>query len=137
VLSSSPEFNPSLLAKFGREVASPLEIEKTTAADKHGSPPAPLGASAVGFIDIDSQDVVLSTWKAAENGDGYILRFYNTTERPVTARVRFPEMRFETVYHVNAVEVNQEPLTGQQAAISLAVRAHEIYSLRITGFKLK
>lgn len=135
-LSSNSEFNPSLLARFGREAASPLEIEKTTAADKHGSPPEPMSATAAGFIDIDSPDVVLSTWKAAEDGDGYILRFYNTTDRPVTAQVRFPELRFETVRHANAVEVNQGPLTVQQSGIPLALKPHEIYSLRITGFKL-
>jgi alpha-mannosidase len=136
-LSSSSEFNPSLLARFGREAASPLEIEKTTAADKHGSPPETMSATAAGFIDIDSPDVVLSTWKAAEDGDGYILRFYNTTDRPVTAQVRFPEMQFEAVRHTNAVEVNQEPLTVQQSGIPLALKPHGIYSLRITGFKLK
>ena len=135
-LTSSSEFDPSQLARFGRESANPLEIDKVTALAKHDSPSEPLGTSPTGFIDIDSPDVILSTWKGAEDGDGYILRFYNTSDRPTATRVRFPGLRFEKAYHASAVEVDQEPLTVQPTGISLALRPHEIYSLRIVGFKL-
>jgi alpha-mannosidase len=135
-LSSTPEFNSSALARFGRESANPLEVKKIAPADKHGQPVEPLSTSAKGFIQIDSDDLILSTWKAAEDGSGDILRFYNTTDRPVSAHVRFPGLQFGSVYHVNDAEVNQAPIASAKNDISLSLGAHEIYSLRIEGFKL-
>jgi alpha-mannosidase len=143
-ISSAAQFDPASLARFGRELATPLEIDEISSADRYfnrvaqyGSPPEPLHLPEAGFIKINTNDIVLSTWKAAEDDIGYILRFYNTTDRSVTARVGFPHLRFENVYCTNAVEVNQEPLVPREGEITLALKPHEIYSLRITGFRLE
>lgn len=136
-LASFAQFDPSDLTRFAKEATDPLEFEMITAADKHGAPPEPLDLPQGGFITIDSRDVVLSTWKGTEDGDGYVLRFYNTTDRPVSARVRFPNLKFQRASHTNAVETNQEALASPGGNITLALKPHEIYSLRITGFGLK
>jgi hypothetical protein len=143
-ISSVAQFDPASLARFGREQATPLEIDEISSADRYflrvaryGYPPDPLKLPEAGFIKIDTNDVVLSTWKAAEDDIGYILRFYNTTDRSVSARVGFPHLRFENVYRTNAVEVNQDPLEPREGEITLALKPHEVYSLRITGFRLE
>lgn len=103
--SSSADFNAS---RLGREAGNPLEILNVTPADRHDSPPELLDLSPTGFIDINSQDVVLSTGKAADSGDGCLLRFYHTTGRPVAARFPFPGLRFDKPNHVNGMEIDQE-----------------------------
>jgi alpha-mannosidase len=89
-----------------------------------------------GFIEIDSKDVVLSTWKPAEDGKGYVLRFYNTTDKPVVAHVGFPLLEFESVYQVNGLESYESPLAARQGQLELALKPHEIFSVRVVGFRL-
>jgi alpha-mannosidase len=136
-LSSSREFDPAELARFGREAASPLEFERVTRAAKHDSPPEPLTQSETGFIAIDGKEVVLSTWKAADDGEGYILRFYNTTDSPTTARVGLPNLQFDRVFRVNGLQVNQEAVVTGGADFTLSFAAHEIVSVKIMGLKLR
>jgi hypothetical protein len=136
-LSSASQFDPPALTKFGKEATTPLEFVKVTAADKHDAPPEPLDLREGQFLSLDNSDVVLSLWKAAEDGNGHILRFYNTADRPVTARVGFPRLQFAKAYRTSGVEADQQPLTTQDGQITLALQPHEIYSVRITGMGLK
>jgi hypothetical protein len=136
-ISSAAQFDPASLARFGREQARPLEIDTVSSVDKNDHPPEPLELPEGGFIEIDSNDVVLSTWKPAEDGSGYILRFYNTTDKPVVAHVGFPLLEFESLYRTNGLETNEAPLTAPQGQVTLALNPHEIYSLRVVGFRLR
>jgi hypothetical protein len=168
-LTSTTQFDPTGLAQFGREEASPLEFDNVTASDKRdpafsgptaltvweraqasrqqpggltspdkpSSASEPLGPIATSFIEIDPGEAILSTWKGAEDGDGYILRLYNTKDQPVVARLGFPHFHFDRVYRCNLVEVNQEALDPQQGRVVLPLGPHEIGTIRVTGFRLR
>jgi alpha-mannosidase len=136
-LTSGAQFDPSNLARLGREATNPFGVQKVTTADKAGTPLEPLDVVENGFATVDPAEILLTEWKGAEDGDGYILRFYNTTERPVTGSVRFPRFQFEKVYRTNAVEVNREALRATQGQIALSLGPHENYSVRIVGFRLR
>jgi alpha-mannosidase len=41
------------------------------------------------LVDIDSDDLVLSAIKAADDGDGIIVRFYNSGEKTLIGRILF------------------------------------------------
>ena len=135
-ICSTPQFEPATLARFGREQTSPLQIDWVDAVDRYGHPPRPLDMPEAGFIEIDSKDIVLSTWKPAEDGKGYVLRFYNTTDKLVVAHVGFPLLEFESVYQINGLESGESPLTARQGQLELALGPHEISSLRVVGLRL-
>jgi hypothetical protein len=135
-LSSTSQFEPATLARFGREQTSPLQIDRVDAVDRYGHPPRPLDSPEAGFIDIDTRDVVLSTWKPAEDGKGYVLRFYNTTDHPVVAHVGFPLLEFDSVYQVSGLEIGESPVTMREKQLELALKPHEIASLRVVGLRL-
>jgi hypothetical protein len=135
-ISSASRFEPAMLARFGREQASPLQIDRVDAVDRYNHPPEPLDMPEAGFMEIDTSHVVLSTWKPADDGNGYVLRFYNTTDGPVVAHVRFPLLEFDNAQQVNGLEANQSPLNARGGQLELALKPHEIFSLRATGFRL-
>ena len=135
-ISSTSQFDPARLARFGREQTNPLQIDRVDAVDRYGHPPRPLEMPEAGFIEIDSKDVVLSTWKPAEDGKGYVLRFYNTTGKPVVAHVGFPLLEFESAYQVNGLESGESPLTAREGQLELPLKPHEIVSVKVLGFRL-
>jgi alpha-mannosidase len=92
---------------------------------------------ATSFIELDPGEAILSTWKGAEDGDGYILRLYNTKDQPLVAKLGFPHFHFDRVYRCNLVEVNQEALDPQQGRVVLPLGPHEIGTVRVTGFRLR
>ncbi len=120
----------SARASLQRAVALP-------APDNATSPTEPLDPAATGFVEIEPQDVVLSMWKGSEDGEGYVVRLYNTTDRTVAAEVEFPHFAFERVYRCNLIEVNEDEVRAQQGRIKLSLGPHEIQSLRITGLRIK
>ncbi len=137
-LTSRPQFDPSALYRFRKEATNPLEVLQVTGMDKYGSPPEPLASAGAGFIKVSSDDVVLTAWKGAEDGHGYILRFYNTTDKPVAgAVITFPSLSFDRVVRSNAVEVTQGEIRSDGGRIVLSFKPHEIKTLRVIGFRLK
>jgi alpha-mannosidase len=100
-------------------------------------PPGTLDPIKGSFIDVDPGEVTLTTWKGAEDGEGYILRLYNTQDRPVEASIAFPQFQFDQAYRCNLLEVNQEALDTPQGRVVLSLAPHEIGSIRVTGFRLK
>ena len=135
-LSSASAFAPANLARFGREQAAPLEIDRVDAVDRYGYPPRPLRAPTAGFIQIDASEVVLSVLKPADDGKGHVLRFYNTTDKPVVARVRFPGLEFDSAESVDPLESKGSPIGTRGGQLELAMGPHAISALRVIGFRL-
>lgn len=136
-LTSNQGWDPAALARFGRELNTPLETNTVLIPrDKRDSSAAILSASPTAFVEIDSPAVLLSAWKGAEDGDGYLLRFYNATGESAAAKVQFPHFEFDQVYATNALEVNQRPLNSTGGQLLLSLRPHEVQSVRIKGLRV-
>jgi len=137
-IMSDRRFDPAALTRFGMETNRPLELDASPISrTRTGTPTEPLNPAEESFIQIQGAEVILSTWKGAEDGNGYILRFYNTSDRPVTTRVEFPNLQFDSLDRTNAVEADQQAIPSEQGRIALSLRPHEIYSLRVKGFRLR
>lgn len=57
------------------------------------------------YFKIDNKDIVLSMFKCAEDGNGYILRVFNASNTTQTAKVEFTP-QIKTVYECNLNEEN-------------------------------
>ncbi len=81
------------------------------------------------LITVSAPNVIVETIKRAENGNGLIVRCYESQRRRgvVTLTCAFPLARVEKV---NLLEETQETLIAQGNQVTLYVRPYEIVSLR-------
>ena len=82
------------------------------------------------FLIPSSSNIILETIKRAEDGDGFIVRFYESQRQrgPVTLTAAFPLARVEKV---NLLEETQEVLEPDGSQVTLFVKPYEIVSLRV------
>ncbi len=86
--------------------------------------------TSVFFVRCDAQNIIIETVKRAEDGDGCIIRFYESQRRrgEVTIITAFP---LERVEKVNLLEESQGELAPVGSQVSLFVKPYEIVSLRL------
>ncbi len=144
VVTSAPATDAANLSRVGWEEITPLESDIVTTQDKAlgVSSPAPaaanatstqhLGADQSSFLTLDDPNVLLETWKPAEDGNGTILRFldFGGTERNVA--VHTPFLHLAHVYQTDAVERGQTEVEVQGSnEFHFTLHPHEILTLRL------
>ena len=82
------------------------------------------------LIAVDRENIVIETIKWAENGDGLIVRLYESQRQRgnVTLSTSFPIARAEIV---NLLEETQEKLAHADRQVSLPIKPYQIVTLRI------
>jgi alpha-mannosidase len=84
----------------------------------------------ISLINVTNPNIVIETIKRAEDGNGIIVRLYESQRRrgPVTLTTSFP---LREVWHTNLLEENDVALavTGQQ--VTFDMRPYEIVTLRL------
>jgi len=131
--TSSPETDARALTRMGWEEATPLEINEVTTQDKALDIPRSLPAS-MSFAEIDRSDILLQTWKVAEDGNGTILRFLNFGDEQETVSVSLPFMKATSAWLCTALEHNRSeiPLKDMRR-LFFEIRPHEITTVRLTS----
>ncbi len=143
------------LSRMGWEEATPLEVDTVTTQDKasgvsaQNAPHAAALATGVpatagcsqgldggqgSFFDTSDANILLETWKPAEDGNGTILRFLDLggTERSVTARI--PCLHPDRAWQTDAVERDQAAIpVAEDGRIQFTIHPHEIATLRIVA----
>ncbi len=81
---------------------------------------------------VDQPHVIIETIKQAEDGNGLIIRLYESQRYrgPVTLHFGIP---VEQVHRCNLLEIDSETLEVQNNAVTLDLRPYEIVSLRCQG----
>ena len=153
VVTSAASTIPADLSRMGWEEITPLEADIVTTQDKAiGAAPASQSSGElqpsdnrtdldhrVGldekqqhFLEVEDPNVLLETWKPAEDGDGTVMRFldFGGTERTVT--VRIPNLRLDRVWQTDAVERGKAPLpVTSDGQFHFTMHPHEIVTLRV------
>lgn len=82
------------------------------------------------LIAIEQRNIVIETVKQAEDGQGIIVRFYESQRRrgPVTLTTGFP---LRAAWHTNLLEHNEHEVTVHGQQVTLAVHPYEIVTLRL------
>lgn len=134
VVTSAATTDAAALSRMGWEVATPMEVDAVADQDKASSVPRPLTADSGSFLDVADPDLLLETWKPAEDGNGTVLRFLDLGGVARTVTVRTPLIKLEKVWETDAVERNKEPLAVVGAdGFQVAVKPHEIVTVRVVG----
>jgi len=132
VLSSAKDFNPPALSHLGWESMEAPQIDSVINQDKVGNPDEPLPAEGASFLEVNAPNIVLVTWKLAEDGKGTILRLQETAGLPAEATLVLPRSHVQSASLCNSVEDHLRDLTVKDNQIQLAFRPHEVLTVRLT-----
>ena len=69
--------------------------------------PSPIEETAAekSYFEVDNKDVILSIFKCAEDGNGYILRLYNASDNEIDVKLKFG-IHIEQIFECNLNEEN-------------------------------
>ena len=133
VMTSGATLAPESLARFGRAAMAPLETDQVIDQDKVGDPDRPLAPVPLSFLQVDAPNVVVEAWKAADDGNGTVLRLLETGGRESTTMLRFPMLQLQRAWLCNAMEENSKELAVENSLVKVALRPHQIVTVRVLG----
>lgn len=113
-------------APFGWAVANPFIVDSV-----HGKRNGPLARDTMSFCSIDKSNVLLTTLKKAEDGDGIILRLIETQGRETTASIALPYVAVAEAMITNLVEENAGRVSSTRNGIRVPLKAFGITTVRI------
>jgi len=90
VITSATRTDAAALSRMGWEESTPLEQDQIRSQDKALDLPRPLNGDEASFLTIDDPNLLLDTWKPAEDGKGTILRFIDLGAEPRSVTIHTP-----------------------------------------------
>jgi alpha-mannosidase len=134
IVTSGTSTDAPALARMGWEEVTPIEVDEIRSQDKALDLPRPLDGKQASFITIDDPNLLLDTWKPAEDGDGTILRLIDLGGPSRTISVKISLLTNNKVFETDAVERNQKPLaTDGSGGFQVEIHPHEIATFRLCG----
>jgi len=134
IITSGPSTDAAALSRIGWEEVTPFEVDEIRSQDKALDLPRPLDGKQASFLIVDDPNLLLDTWKPAEDGDGTILRLIDLGGISRTVTVTTPLLAVTNAFKTDAVERNQQPLaTHGSNGFQVEVHPHEIVTVRLTG----
>jgi alpha-mannosidase len=124
---SGSSFDAAQLTRTGWHAMTPLEADQAYAAFFPGALPATQGK----FLEIDNSNVVLSTWKRAEDGQGTILRLVEISGREQSVGITSSYLKIDGAWSCSALEEKGASLDVSNSAINLTLRPFEIRTIRL------
>lgn len=134
VVTSAATTDATALSRMGWEEATALEDNIVTSQDKAQNVARVLNGKQQSFLTVADPNLLLETWKSAEDGKGTILRFLDLGGADRTVTVHTPLLNLVKAWQTNAVERNQTalPLNGE-SGFQFAIHPHQIVTVRIIG----
>ena len=112
---------------------TPAEVDQITSQDKALDSPRPLDAAQGSFVQVDQPNVVLVTWKMAEDGDGTVLRFLEVGGQANTVEVQTPRLDVKSAWSSDALERKQAALETSAHGFRFSVKPFQIVTVRLEG----
>jgi alpha-mannosidase len=88
------------------------------------------GLESVSLLSVEPANIVVETIKGAEDGNGLIVRLYESQRRRSKARLHLG-FKLGSAWRTNLLEENQTELTAEGKTLTLSVRPYEIVTLRL------
>jgi len=89
-------------------------------------------AAAGSFLTVDAQNAQVTSFKRAEDGNGYILRLRETAGQAGTARVSSSAFRLAEAFLCDGVEDNVSALAVKAGGIEVPMRPRAFATVRLT-----
>ena len=133
VLTSGDHLQTAGLSRLGWEEMTPAEVDQITSQDKALDTPRPLDAAQGSFVQVDQPNVVLVTWKMAEDGHGTILRFLEVGGQANTVEVQTPRVDVKSAWSSDALERKKAALETSAHGFRFPVKPFQIVTVRLEG----
>ncbi|HEY3744164.1 MAG TPA: glycoside hydrolase family 38 C-terminal domain-containing protein, partial [Bryobacteraceae bacterium] len=134
VITSAAQTDAPALSRMGWEEATPFEEDQIQSQDKALDLPRPLDGKQGSFVTVDDPDLLLDTWKPAEDGNGTIVRMIDLGGVARTVTVTTPLLTLDKVVNTDAVERDGQAIVAENAhTFRVAIRPHAIVTVRIVG----
>ena len=153
VVTSASSTDASGLSRMGWDEVTPLETDMVTSQDKavsqtseddmEGQPPVTgalanagaaqsLNGKQQAFLDVEDPNVLLETWKPAQDGNGTIMRFLDLGGAERTVTVRMPNRHPDHVSQTDDLERGETPLSlvGTDG-FQFTMHPHGIVTIRV------
>jgi alpha-mannosidase len=85
------------------------------------------------FLQVDAPNVVVEAWKAADDGNGTVLRLLETGGKESTTMLRFPMLQLQRAWLCNAMEEDSKELAVENSSVEVALQPHQIITVRVLG----
>ena len=122
------ELDDAGAARLGWESVTPLQ-HMFTSQERDGRLPV-----ADSFAAVEGDEVVLLTWKAAEDGAGYVLRLWNPAGRDAQAAVWLPHVAVKSVRRATLTEEDTgEIVPHTDDGFRIDVAAGAVATVRVTA----
>lgn len=129
-ITSGKDLDDAALGQFDAETRSALAPYPYTERVKTGKTRLP--ASAGSLFELEgTRNAEFSTFKRAEDGNGYILRLRETAGVDGVVRLRSPLFRILRAFVTDGVEENQSPLPVKAEAIEIPLKTNRFSSVRL------
>jgi alpha-mannosidase len=84
------------------------------------------------FAQLDDPNLLLETWKPAEDQNGTILRFLDLGGQSRSVTIRLPALRLTGAWQTDSVERNEGQLPVKDGhEFTVMIHPHEIVTVRI------
>jgi hypothetical protein len=132
VVTSAPNTDAPALSRLAWEESTPMEEDQIRSQDKALDLPRPLNGNQGSFLSIDDPDLLLDTWKPAEDGNGTILRLIDLGGQPRTVTIDVPLLSIGKISSTDAVERDQKPIVPDSPhTFRVGVQPHQIITIRL------
>ena len=132
VMTSADNFDPVALTRLGMESLRQPVQDHVVDQDKAENFERPLSPDGTSFLDIDSPNVALVSWKLAEDGNGTILRLLETAGRQTNAVIKLPHSKVNSAALCNGVEDTLRDIPVSDGMIGVKLQPNEVVTLRLT-----
>jgi alpha-mannosidase len=126
-ITSNAHLDPAAATRFGWNALTPLERDDVSAS----LDVSPLPEQQANLLEIGDPDVILLTWKAAEDGDGSILRVQESAGNSSNVNIRSKFLLFTKSWLCNVLEDNQSELTASGDTLSVPIKPFQVLTIRI------
>ena len=93
--------------------------------------PAAPGRGPGQLRSVDQPNVVLVTWKMAEDGDGTVMRFLEVGGEAKQVEVQTPHLNVKAAWSADALERKQAPLETLDHGFRFSVKPFQIVTVRL------
>jgi hypothetical protein len=132
IVTSAPSTNEGQLSRMGWAEVTPLEFDEVTREDKAPNQALLLDGAQGSFAQIGDANLLLETWKPAEDQNGTILRFLDLGGETRSVAIRLPALRLVSAWQTDAVERDQGQLAIKDGhEFGFTIHSHEIVTVRI------
>jgi hypothetical protein len=133
VLTSARVLDQAALSRSAWEETTPLERILIKAQDRTAPEQNPLPAAQMSFLQLNDSSILLSAWKQAEDGNGFVLRFIDLSGKRASVSISSPLLKSASAQLCNAVEECNQPLPNKVNEFTFEMKPRQIFTMKINA----